>query len=93
VNWWCGSIGAGVRLSREIMKIECATRPLRAGLTCVAPTALGKTNAVGWTPVPRGRIGHPPKGGNKTRRRADPSPPSRNCDFWASRSREAFKSF
>jgi len=60
VNWWCGSIGAGVRLSREIMKIECATRPLRAGLTCVAPTALGKTNAVGWTPVPRGRIGHPP---------------------------------
>jgi hypothetical protein len=43
--------------------------------------------------VPRGRIGHPPKGGNKTRRRADPSPPSRNCDFWGSGSREAFKSF
>jgi hypothetical protein len=32
---------------------------LRAGLTCVAPTALGKTNVVGWTLVARGEVGHP----------------------------------
>ena len=45
---------------RRWVRLGNFSQPLRAGLTCVAPTALGKTNAVGWTPVARGRIGHPP---------------------------------
>jgi hypothetical protein len=45
---------------RRWVRLGDFSQPLRSGLTCAAPTALGKTNAVGWTAVQRGRVGNPP---------------------------------